>query len=192
MLVNEELKDLSAADLNQRYGDCYVNYGGDVRYIHSMKQSSYGMMVEFQRADGPWLEPFDWSKMDTFRPAPKMLETAGSVFWCSYHHQRQWCRGFSFGKTCEAYCLYQNDDTDYKKIVEQWLKPETKAKITVEDLTKSRRKVMSRSLAFIRGMVYYRTLQVGEVVNARQIRLIHNKYRQEVSEYVEPGVELVL
>jgi hypothetical protein len=190
MLVNEELKGLSSNDLTQRYAESYVNYNGKVAYINGFKMSSMGLLIEFLRdEDGAWLEPFRWDYLDTYRPPPKMVCVDGNFLWCWYNHQRQWCRGFSFGKNCEATLLYQDSGKDFKNILREWLLPEVKDKISEKDMVYTNNKVLSRSLAYVRGRIYYRGVTIGNT-DSGVVTLSSPKFLPEMQEHVEMGVKI--
>ncbi len=91
MLVNEALRTLAQADLNQRYAESFIPYDGEVVYVQRFENGK----IYFTRKKAEGATPFKWDKLDIFRPTSQWYNTPQGPQYLQYFSTRQYNRGFN-------------------------------------------------------------------------------------------------
>jgi hypothetical protein len=129
--------------------------------------------------------PFDWTKMDVFRPAPRYVEHDDRFWWCHYLNKRQWKRGFHMGTNF----WISNDDVGVpdnvaiRDILTEWFRDPPLTRVVNAGVDDA---ILTPTIAIQNGHIFHRRTVIAEW-NERLGKYYLNKpqFRTEIEQYVK-------
>jgi len=148
------LHEMSVDDRNASFADCYGLYEGTCVYICSF---DYDNIARIQYPNGEE-EEVDCFDLDLTEPEYGMVRLGNTLFYLAKHAVRQWRRGVK-PSLLTAYIL------DVKGSVASSVPNEIKHEVMKVCVEKTLRGegVINRDFGIAHGLLYFRTLPIGEV-----------------------------
>lgn len=164
-MVEPLLKGMSNDDLNQRYANSYVLYNKKVHYISGFIIGSKGQPIlvgtNHRGRDTNLSLEFDWQLLDTSRPESKWYEWAGALMHLSYQPRRQYVRGICRNNT--VLWTPRGGHAIHHDVVTALYDPEVRTYgYTPAQVLDAISSILSKQMAMINNMLYYRSLYIGE------------------------------
>lgn len=199
MLVNEILKDLSAEDLNQRYGSSYVSYRGKAAYVQGFgMEPGHDTYIQFAHLDNSnrkfeefLIEPFNHTFLDTSRPPSRWYFTTSELrpFFLLYYRTRQWSRGITTRtvemQTIDGRSSPKMNDVVFGLFNKDNMNVAWRNKLDVADVIKTTENILLSPFILVtrEKNIYYRNKRVGQI-RGNDIELTSNLFEQELSECI--------
>lgn len=191
MRINEELKNLSLHDLQQRYASCFVTYDGIMQYVLEFSGSDVAQEILIRHPEnGDQRLKFNYQHLDTSRLPSQWYTIEKHCMYLGYNTRRQFHRGYS-DENC-----YLANSIGFKGVnlgsflprIHQSLNsnltyPKSTVNSIVDGVKKLGFKQLAPNLVAINDGIYFRRSYLGSLKDG-VFELTRPEFAQEINENV--------
>lgn len=195
MLVQPILKDMNVEDLNQRYINSFINYGGEVVYVDGFFTSDTTRFYYKKVIHGVTQEQeeviFHWELLNGLRPVSRWYK--GRMDFYAYVFpilKKQYTRGVNVDNY--SFSILEDHRRSINLIIEAVLDERNqnldwKSVFSIDDIWSSYGTVILTPQIIVMGgskSIYYRSMRVGKVVDKKNIILEKGFILEELKECI--------